>query len=93
MNGNFEWALTKLKDGAQMTRPSWATKGSFVVLHKNPPMANMRPFFLIYFGGQRERSTWVPSPGDLLAEDWALYEPPPAHDPDSPIQDVDGVHP
>ena len=64
---NFSKALKKLKNGATMTRGSWATRGASVWCEASTAI---RPYFLIDFGDGQPHSFWVPSIGDLFAKDW-----------------------
>ena len=67
---NFSKALKKLKKGKMMTRASWSSKGATV--HKAAYRKGIKPFFLICFDANDDEmfSPWVPSVGDLFAEDW-----------------------
>ena len=69
----FPKALKKLLKGAEMTRESWSTKGAYV--QAVTASDGVRGHFLIDFNdGSGEYSMWVPSTGDLFAEDWKEVE-------------------
>ncbi|UZV39869.1 hypothetical protein [Xanthomonas virus PB119] len=82
--GSFEFALIQLKSQRAMTRAGWNGKGQFVYLveanqyEAQTGVAQMafprsRVPYDAYFAlknAQGSVSVWVPSVGDLLAQDW-----------------------
>jgi hypothetical protein len=84
-NLSFSQALVHIKSGIKMQRTGWNGKGMFVFLVKGSEFAvNRAPLLGIYPEGTIIKynahidiknvdgsiSTWVPSIGDILAEDW-----------------------
>ena len=83
----FEEALDQLKLGKKLARAGWNAGGQFVYL---VPAASYRAQteaarshfgdlvpYEAYFALKTVRDTvamWVPSTGDLLAEDWLVYD-------------------
>lgn len=73
---DFSEALVLLKEGLKLTRAGWngksmyviltdrlePTVGQYFVLHKREP------------GKEFHQPGWVPSIGDLLADDWMVIE-------------------
>lgn len=85
VGSNFEAALTLMKAGKRVTRVGeWSGKGQFVWLASVGTMPQdddtSRGFelewssTLMLSNAQNKLTTWVPSIGDILAEDWDLYE-------------------
>jgi len=87
---NFGHALQALKEGYRLARAGWNGKGMFVYLVQGSTFQVNRPPLLgIYVEGTRidyqphidirhpngTLSTWSPSNGDVLAEDWGLVGP------------------
>jgi hypothetical protein len=87
---NFSEALHDLKNGFQLTRPSWES-ALYVVLQRGYPegipinsntagvtglpegtVCVFHPYLMMSHL-DRSFSPWVPSIGDLLAEDWTIY--------------------
>jgi Protein of unknown function (DUF2829) len=84
-NLTFSQALVHIKNGIKMQRVGWNGKGMFVFLVpgstfkvSRPPLLgiypegteiNYRPHIDIK-GADGSISTWAPSNGDVLAEDW-----------------------
>jgi hypothetical protein len=84
---NFSEALIMIKSGNQLTRSSWNGKGLFVFLVAGSQFkVNRAPLLGIFEEGTEVTynphidirtangsiSTWVPSIGDVMAEDWKL---------------------
>ena len=84
---NFGQALDAVKTGHKITRDGWNGKGMFVFLVAGSTFVVNRPPLLgIYPEGTTITykphldiknvdgtiATWVPSIGDVLAEDWAV---------------------
>ena len=85
MNLSFEQALTSIKTGSKMQREGWNGKGLFVFLVNGSTfVVNRAPLLGIFPEGTEVNynphidiknvdgsiSTWVPSIGDILANDW-----------------------
>jgi len=84
---NFSQALGSIKAGNKVCRAGWNGKGMFVFLVlgstfkvSRPPLlgifpegteVNYRPHIDIK-GADGSISTWVPSIGDIMAEDWEV---------------------
>lgn len=87
-NFDFSDALVLLKGGSRVMRRGWNGKGQFVWLasvgtmprdYDTSPSSELEwSSTLMLRNAQDKLSTWVPSIGDILAEDWALYEEPQA---------------
>lgn len=84
---NFGQALESLKTGGKLTRDGWNGRGMFVFLVPGSVFRVNRPPLLgIYTEGTEIHykphidvknvdgsiSTWVPSIGDVMAEDWSI---------------------
>jgi hypothetical protein len=85
----FGDALVALKGGAKVARTGWNGKGMFVFLVPGSQFTvNRAPLLGIYpegtpityrphidiKGADGSISTWVPSIGDVMAEDWLIVE-------------------
>lgn len=84
---NFGEALVHLKEGLKVARSGWNGKGMFVFLVKGSTFTVNRPPLLGIYPADTEInynphidikcadgsiSTWAPSIGDVLANDWSL---------------------
>ena len=69
-NLTFSTALLLLKEGKHLRRAGWNGKGQYVALQTPDEHSKMRlPYaYLVNVTGQPV--PWVPSQGDLFAEDW-----------------------
>lgn len=68
----FDRALLALKTGGgAWCRSGWS--GKTLAVHLNPGNPPMRPFFVLTDISTGTEQTWVPSIGDLLADDWHPY--------------------
>jgi len=78
---NFSSALAFLKNGNKVAREGWNANNQFVFLHEPPVPATLIdgkvcenfPYFQLK-NAQDKLFPWVPSTGDLLAEDWVLVD-------------------
>ena len=85
---NFSDALNAVKTGSKIARAGWNGKGMFVVaicgdavkegIHNcygdpSKDGLDVKPFMVIK-GTDHELATWVPSIGDLFAEDWEVVD-------------------
>lgn len=80
---NFEAALMLMKAGKRVMRRGWNGKGQFVWLTSVGSFPQSDTSLgrelewsntLMLRNAQNKLTTWVPSIGDILAEDWDLYE-------------------
>lgn len=82
---SFSTALYALKQGKKIARAGWNGKEQFVYLVKGEKLASALGYgFGEYLGeptfndtfvlknSQNRLATWVPSIGDLMAEDWKI---------------------
>ena len=72
---DFGIALNVLKAGHKVTRAGWNGRGMYIQLNKGIDFefSELCPFFTIK-NIRNSFDTWVPSVGDLLAEDWSVIE-------------------
>jgi hypothetical protein len=77
---DFGKALEALKAGKKLCRTGWNGKGMFVVYQKGYPQGMnegdlfvCNPYLQIK-NVNGSHSMWVPSIGDILAEDWKIVE-------------------
>ena len=91
-SADFSDALMWLKDGKRVMRRGWNGKGQYVILIPGAHLARSAGYGFgealgeFTFGSVLALKNaqnimqpgWIPSMGDLLAEDWALYEEPQA---------------
>lgn len=85
---DFSAALMLMKAGKRVIRRGWNGKGQFAWLasvgtmpydYDSSPSSELEwTSTLMLRNAQNKLATWVPSIGDILAEDWALYEEPQA---------------
>lgn len=77
----FPEALSQLLSGAMVTREGWNAPGQWVGYVQNPQGVFVREdedatfelsAFFALKNAQEELVAWVPSMGDLVAEDWRL---------------------
>ena len=66
---NFGDALQALKDGRNIHRLSWNAPGQYVYLHTFP---TFQPVCVLLNAQGLHQPGWVPSIGDLMAEDWQV---------------------
>jgi hypothetical protein len=86
---DFSNALIELKNGELLTRTGWNGRGIFVFLVSGSQFkVNREPLNRIFPEGKEityrphidiknvdgSIATWVPSIGDLMAEDWAIAD-------------------
>ncbi|HFI6267391.1 TPA: DUF2829 domain-containing protein, partial [Escherichia coli] len=82
---SFGLAMEALKQGKSLQRAGWNGKDQFVYLVKGEKLASAlgygfgeyvgEPTFndtLVLKNSQNRLATWVPSIGDLMAEDWQI---------------------
>ena len=71
---NFSWALHWLKDGQKVSRTGWNGKGQWVAAQFPDDHSKMQLPYLYLHNAQGKLVPWVPSTGDLFAEDWAIVK-------------------
>ncbi|MBQ6481707.1 MAG: DUF2829 domain-containing protein [Anaerolineaceae bacterium] len=74
---NFGEAIQEMKKGKRVRRKEWANDTWITVDY----IASCPPFISAYISLGRDNSfdghkTWIPSPEDLLAEDWEIKDEP-----------------
>ena len=67
----FEKALYNVKNGGAIQRSGWNGKGLYVEMIDHVP-PDIAKFLVIKSGCNGLKYPWVPSQGDLLADDWLL---------------------
>lgn len=72
---DFGEALTELKGGSKVTREGWNGKGMFVEMQVPDEHSKMRRPYLFMSPVDGDLVPWVASQSDLLAEDWATFDP------------------
>jgi hypothetical protein len=72
--GTFSQALEWVKDGFKISRSGWNGKGQFIQLQTPDEHSKMSLPYLYLFSAQGDFVPWVPSQGDLFAEDWMGIE-------------------
>jgi len=65
---DFSRALEALKDGREIQRAGWNGANQRVFLHTFA--TDMQPCFVLINAQGKKQPGWVPSMGDLLADDW-----------------------
>lgn len=68
---DFSEALKLAKAGSSISRSIWNTRREFVRLRSPDEHSQMTMAFL-YMTAQGKVQPWLPSPADLMAEDWML---------------------
>ena len=69
----FGQALEELKAGQHVAREGWNGKNQYVYMqHFNFPHENLQPCFVLHNAQGLDQPGWVPSMGDMLAEDWVV---------------------
>lgn len=87
-NLNFGEALEALKDGKRITRTGWNAAGQYVIEIQGEHLAKsagygfgealgefkFNPVFALKNAQNTMQCGWIPSMGDLLANDWEIVE-------------------
>lgn len=68
---NFGTALSNIKDGWLASRRGWNGVGQYVALHL-PERTGNAPYLELH-NTQGLMVSWLPSQGDLLADDWFVF--------------------
>lgn len=73
---NFSDALVKIKTGERLRRAGWNGKGQFVYLAVGVAHfgEQFQPFLILHNAQGQRQPGWLPSMGDLLAEDWEIAQ-------------------
>lgn len=71
---NFSGALYRLKQGIIVTRKGWNWKNQYIALQERTEKSKMTQDYLYIKTAQNQLVPWLASQGDLLAEDWLVYE-------------------
>lgn len=70
---NFSQILNDLKKGAQARRAGWNGAGQCVYLERFADFrANFEPCFVLHNAQGKLQPGWLPSMGDLMADDWEV---------------------
>lgn len=67
---DFSWALAQIRAGKNVTRSGWNGPGQWV--HKVGPQNEHHAPHCCLRNAQGKHVPWVPSQGDLFADDWRL---------------------
>ena len=70
---DFSQALDELKDGHELQRKGW--NGANQRVHMFIAGATYQPCFILHNAQGLKQPGWLPSMGDLLADDWQIYKP------------------
>lgn len=71
-NRDFSAALWEAKSGHRITRAGWNASGQYVTAQHPDKGSKMGLPYLYLKNAQNEFVPWVPSQGDLFANDWAI---------------------
>lgn len=74
---NFSDALTQLKDGAPVQRESWNPDQQLQVQIVDSKSKMTEPYLYLNIGletGESQRVPYIPTFGDLFAEDWKIAD-------------------
>lgn len=69
---DFSAALMHARSGKRITRAGWNAGGQHVEAQYPAKGSRMSAPYLVLKNAQNELVPWVPSQGDLFAQDWAL---------------------
>lgn len=68
----FDAALRNLKQGQRITRAGWNGRGQHVEMQVPDKHSRMTQPYAVLRNSSGDLVPWVPSQGDLFANDWAL---------------------
>lgn len=68
----FDAALRNLKQGQRITRAGWNGRGQHIELQVPDKHSRMTQPYAVLRNSSGDLVPWVPSQGDLFANDWAL---------------------
>lgn len=68
----FSHALDALKAGMKVTRAGWNGRGQHVEIQRPDKHSRMTAPYAVLKNSNHDLVPWVPSQGDLFANDWAV---------------------
>lgn len=68
----FSVALERLKNGDKVSRKGWNGANQYINMQVPDAHSKMGAPYLYLFNSQQKNIPWVPSQGDLFAEDWIV---------------------
>lgn len=68
----FSHALDALKAGCKVTRAGWNGRGQHVEMQRPDKHSRMTAPYAVLKNSNNDLVPWVPSQGDLFANDWAV---------------------
>lgn len=68
----FDAALRNLKQGQRVTRAGWNGRGQYIQMQSPDKHSRMTQPYAVLRNNNGDLVPWVPSQGDLFANDWAL---------------------
>lgn len=71
----FSHALDALKAGCKITRAGWNGRGQHIEMQRPDKLSRMTAPYAVLKNSNNDLVPWVPSQGDLFANDWALLPP------------------
>jgi hypothetical protein len=78
-NLNFAYAIGAAMRGHRITRRGWNAAGQYVFRHHPDKRSELREAFMAIKNAQGIFVPWVPSQGDMAAQDWAIIPIQPIH--------------
>lgn len=72
MSGTFSAALIHVKAGSKIARLGWNGPGQAVQMQLPDAHSKMGVPYLYLTNAQGQNVPWVPSQGDLFADDWTV---------------------
>lgn len=78
-NLNFAYAIGAAMRGHRITRRGWNAAGQYVFRHFPDKRSELREAFMAIKNAQGVLVPWVPSQGDMAAQDWAIIPIQPIH--------------
>jgi hypothetical protein len=68
----FDAALRGIKQGHRVTRAGWNGRGQYAEMQRPDKHSRMTQPYAVLRNSNGDLVPWVPSQGDLFANDWAL---------------------
>lgn len=68
----FSHALDALKAGCRITRAGWNGRGQHIEMQRPDKHSRMTAPYAVLKNSNNDLVPWVPSQGDLFANDWAV---------------------
>ena len=78
-NLNFAYAIGAAMRGHRITRRGWNAAGQYVFRHHPDKCSEVSESFMAIKNAQGIFVPWVPSQGDMAAQDWAIIPIQPIH--------------